>query len=161
MMGNLNQYLMKAFDAYPYDLKGTIESLDYAMSYDNENPMTLCLYGKVYAEQFLDYKSAIQYFSDALAADLDAVYVYPLYIQALIDYEEYDQADKLIEYAMKVKGVNKSDILCRAIISFEKQLKFNKALKCLKRLKGTVLSNDYQSFVDSATARIKQKKSGK
>jgi hypothetical protein len=56
--------------------------------------MTLCLYGKVYAEQFLDYKSAIQYFSDALAADLDAVYVYPLYIQALIDYEQYDQADK-------------------------------------------------------------------
>ncbi|CAG0906289.1 unnamed protein product, partial [Darwinula stevensoni] len=62
-----------ALDAYPYNLEEAIESLDYALSGDNNNAATLCLYGRVYAEQLQDYATAKTYFQDALAADIKAV----------------------------------------------------------------------------------------
>ena len=50
-MSSIDRYLVKAIDAYPYNLEEAIESLDYALSGDNNNAATLCLYGRVYAEQ--------------------------------------------------------------------------------------------------------------
>ncbi|MBP6238275.1 MAG: hypothetical protein KA270_13100 [Saprospiraceae bacterium] len=50
-MSSIDRYLVKALDAYPYNLEEAIESLDYALSGDNNNAATLCLYGRVYAEQ--------------------------------------------------------------------------------------------------------------
>ncbi|MBK8628116.1 MAG: hypothetical protein IPN86_21915 [Saprospiraceae bacterium] len=35
------------------------ESLEYALSGDNNNAATLCLYGRVYAEQLQDYVGAL------------------------------------------------------------------------------------------------------
>ena len=54
------KYLMEALDAYPYDLPKVIEALNYALSYDAENALALCLMGQFYSEQMAQYEKAIQ-----------------------------------------------------------------------------------------------------
>ena len=83
-MKTIDKYLFQAIDNYPYWLEGTIESLDYALSYNDKNPMTLCLYGRIQAEQLQDFEEAKRYFQEALAIDIQAVAVYPFYIDTLL-----------------------------------------------------------------------------
>ena len=87
-MSLIDRYLCKAIDAYPYNLEDVIENLEYALSSDNNNAATLCLYGRVYAEQLHDYAMAKTYFQEALAADIHSVTVYPYFIQLLVDFDD-------------------------------------------------------------------------
>lgn len=157
-MCSIDKYLVKALDAYPYNLQEAIESLDYALSGDNNNTATLCLYGRVYAEQLQDYATAKTYFQDALAADIKAVFVYPYFIQLLIDFDEDDEAQKLIDFALTIKGIDKPLIFSKLIILKEKLGQFKEAKRCIAKLKSIVLNDDYQVFIDKAEARIKAKK---
>ena len=157
-MSSIDRYLIKAIDAYPYNLEDTIESLDYAMSGDSNNAATLCLYGRVYAEQLLDFMSAKVYFQDALAADIHAVFVYPYFIQLLIDFDEDIKAEKLINFALTVKGIDKPMVISKLIILKEKMSAFKEAKKEIKRLKKIVLNEDYNNFIKNAETRIKAKK---
>ena len=50
-----NIYLVKALDYYPYNLEEALESLNYAMAYEENNPIALCLMGRVHLEVFKDY----------------------------------------------------------------------------------------------------------
>ena len=55
-MKNIDKYLFQALDNYPYSLEETIESLDYALSYDSKNTTALCLYGRIQTEQLQNYE---------------------------------------------------------------------------------------------------------
>lgn len=46
-MKSIDKYLFQAMDNYPYCLEETIESLDYALSYDDKNVTALCLYARI------------------------------------------------------------------------------------------------------------------
>lgn len=157
-MSSIDKYLVKAIDAYPYNLEEAIESLDYALSADNNNAATLCLYGRVYAEQLQDYTTAKTYFQDALAADIKAVFVYPYFIQLLIDFDEDVEAEKLIQFALRVKGIDTPLILSKLIILKEKTRSFKEAKQWIKKLKKVVLNDDYQTFMEKTEERIKRKK---
>ena len=76
-MKTVDKYLFQALDNYPYNLEDVVESLDYALSYNNKNTMALCLYGRVYAEQLSDYEQAKLYFQEALISNIFAKEVYP------------------------------------------------------------------------------------
>lgn len=41
-----DKYIFQALDAYPYNLEETVESLNYALSYDDKNAVALCLMGE-------------------------------------------------------------------------------------------------------------------
>lgn len=157
-MSSIDKYLVKALDAYPYNLEEAIESLDYALSGDNNNAATLCLYGRVYAEQLQDYTTAKTYFQDALAADIKAVFVYPYFIQLLIDFDEDVEAEKLIHFALRVKGIDKALILSKLIILKEKTRSFKEAKQWIKKLKKVVLNDEYQTFMEKTEERIKRKR---
>lgn len=157
-MSSIDKYLCKALDAYPYYLEEVIESLEYALSGDNNNAATLCLYGRVYAEQLQDYATSKTFFQDALAADIRAVFVYPYFIQLLIDFDEDAEAEKLIDFALTIKGIDKPLIFSKLIILKEKLGKYKEAKRCIAKLKSIVLNDDYQVFIDKAEARIKAKK---
>src|SRR5690606_23864397 len=103
-----NTYLFKAIDAYPFCLEETIEALNYALSYDKNNVEALCLLAKVYAEQLRDYEAAKSYFAEALAVKMENPMVYPDYIRALICNEDYEEAQKLVDFAFTVKGTDKA-----------------------------------------------------
>ena len=95
-----NNYIFKALDAFPYDLEECIESLTYALSYDEKNTIALCLMGRIYSEQLKDFETAKLYFTEALTENINAFNVYPHYINVLLWNEDLKEAEKLIDFAL-------------------------------------------------------------
>ena len=156
-MKTTDKYLFQALDNYPYWLEGTIESLDYAFSYDDKNTMVLCLYGRIQAEQLSNYEEAKSYFQEALAINIHALEVYPHYLRTLILNEDYEEALKLADFALTVKGINKAGIFVQKAILLEVQQKFKVALKEIKSAKLHSIQNDFDSGIGELEKRIKDK----
>lgn len=157
-MKTVDKYLFQALDNYPYCLEETIESLDYALSCDDKNAMALWLYGRVYAEQLFNYDMAKQYYQEALAADINAVVVYPFYLNALLSNEDYDEAEKLIDFALTIKGINKSWIMFRKARLLERNGDVKGALKYLKQIRLAQFDNSLVGPLEEIEARLKAKK---
>ena len=134
-MKTIDKYLFQALDNYPFWLEGTVESLDYALSYDAKNTTALCLYGRVHAEQLLDYGAAKAYFQEALGIDVYALEVYPYYIQTLLCNEDYEEAERLIAFALTIKGISKTAILLEKGALLERRGEIKAALKLMKTIK--------------------------
>ena len=156
-MKTIDKYVFQALDNYPYSLEETIESLDYAFSYDAKNTMVLCLYGRIQAEQLLNYEEAKNYFQEALAINIHALEVYPFYIQTLILNEDFEEAEKLIDFALTIKGINKAEILVKKAILLEVKIEFKKALKEIKNAKLHSINYTSDSEINEAEKRIKGK----
>lgn len=156
-MKTIDKYLFQALDNYPYSLEETIESLDYAFSYDAKNTMVLCLYGRIQAEQLMNYDEAKSYFQEALSINIHAIEVYSYYLQTLILNEDYEEAQKLIDFALTIKGINKSDIYVKKAILFEAQHEFKKALKETKNAKLHSLQFAYECNIAEVEKRIEGK----
>lgn len=156
-MKTIDKYLFQALDSYPYSLEETIESLDYAFSYDSKNTMVLCLYGRIQAEQLMNYDDAKTYFQEALAINIHALEVYPHYLQTLILNEDYEEVQKLIDFALTIKGINKAEIFVKKAVLLEVQHKFKEALKEIKQAKLSSIQHDYDSGISEVEKRIKGK----
>ncbi|WP_312079415.1 hypothetical protein [Chryseobacterium sp.] len=113
-----NKYYFEALDNYPYSLPECLEALNYALSYDPEDADSLCLMGRIYSEQLRNYDLAKQYFEEAMLCDVTNLNVPQYYIKCLLDNEDYQEAEKLINYSLKIKGIDKSTLLFyRALLS--------------------------------------------
>lgn len=156
-MKSIDKYLFQALDNYPYSLEETIESLDYALSYDDKNTMALCLYGRVYTEQLLQFEEAKNYFQKALSINVNALEVYGYYIETLLLNEDYDEAEKLIAFALTVKGSNKAEIGLKKVQLLERKKKFKKAKAMLKEVKLAAINNDYNYTIEETANRLKEK----
>ncbi|SFU38528.1 hypothetical protein SAMN05216480_102131 [Pustulibacterium marinum] len=157
-MTSIDKYLFQAMDSYPYSLEETLESLDYALSYDENNTMALCLYGRLYSEQLQKFDIAKSYFQKALSIDIQALEVYPYYIEALLFNEDYEEADTLIEFALKIKGINKIEIKLKEVLLHEMQQDLLKALELAKLLKLYVFNSEWNTVIEETEKRLKQKK---
>ncbi|BCY28491.1 tetratricopeptide repeat protein [Flavobacterium okayamense] len=156
-MKNIDKYLFQALDNYPYWLEGTVESLDYALSYDAKNVTALCLYARIEAEQLQNYEAAKNYFQEALAINIDAVAVYPYYLETLLLNEDYEEASKLIDFALTIKGINKKTILLKKVQLLERQQEIKAALQLMKEVK--LFSFDSETYeVEQLETRLKAKK---
>jgi tetratricopeptide (TPR) repeat protein len=118
---------------------------------------TKCLYGRLYAEQLLDYEQAKLYFQEALTIDIFAKEIYAYYIQTLILNEDYVEATKLIDFALTIKGIDKVEVLMKKISLFEKMHQFKKASKVMKEVKLSILNADYNYLIEETEKRLKQK----
>lgn len=157
MSNLLDKYLFQALDAYPYNLEEAVESLNYALSYDDKNPVALCLMGQIYAENLRNYETAKEYYQQALAEDIFALDVYPKYINVLLWNEDYEEAEKLIDFAVKVKGTDKAVLYLKKGILFEQKKQYKKALKALKMAKEHTYNNYFISDIEADEKRIKDK----
>lgn len=157
-MKTVDHYTFQALDNYPYSLMETIESLDYALAYDKTNVTALCLYGRVYSEQLENYEQAISYFQEALASDVGAVAVYPYFIDALISFNEWDEAERLISFALTLKGINRYTILFRYVHLMEVRGNWKAALEGIKKLTLASVTNN-ESEIERLKQRIKTKQS--
>jgi len=126
-----NKYYFEALDNYPYNLPDCLEALNYALSYDPEDADSLCLMGRIYSEMLTDYEKAKLYFEEAMQCDVTNLNVPQYYIKCLLDNEDLYEADKLIEYSLKIKGVDKSMIWLYKSLLSEKRGSFTNALKFL------------------------------
>jgi tetratricopeptide (TPR) repeat protein len=156
-MKSVDKYLFQALDNYPYWLEGTIESLDYALSYDDKNTTALCLYGRIHAEQLQDYEGAKNYFQQVISIDIHSLEVYPYYIETLLLNEDFEEAQKLIDFALTIKGVKKVEIKLKLVSLLERQLQFKKATKLLKKVKLELISSDYNHQIEETEKRLKLK----
>lgn len=154
---NFNMYLFKAMEAYPYELQEAIEALNYALSYDAKNVQALCLMGKVYAEQLGDYETAKDCFAEALASKMEMPAIYPDYIRTLLANEDYKEAQKLLDFAIKVKATDKGALYILQGQLFEGLGKNKKALMAIEKSKRYGFNNDFIRFADNETARVKKK----
>ncbi|EZH73539.1 hypothetical protein ATO12_16510 [Aquimarina atlantica] len=157
MSNVLDKYLFQALDAYPYNLEEAVESLNYALSYDEKNPIALSLLGQIYAESLKNYEVAKEYYQQALAEDMYALDVYPKYINVLLWNEDYDEAEKLVDFALTVKGTDKAMLYLKKGILFEQKKSYKKALKCLKLAKENAYNNHFINDIKEEEERIKNK----
>ncbi|WP_299883267.1 tetratricopeptide repeat protein [uncultured Lacinutrix sp.] len=153
----LNNYVLKAIDAYPYELEETVENLNYALSYESNNAYALYLMARLQAEQFGDYEKAKQYYAEALANKMDYQRVYPRYIQVLLDNDDFDEAQKLIDFALTVKGIDKGVIWKNQGQLFEITQDYKKAIKALKKAKQFGYNDGFISYINSEISRVKTK----
>lgn len=160
-----NKYYFEAVDNYPYYLADCLEALNYALAYDPQDADSLCLMGRVYSEVLKDYETAKAYFEEALQNNIGNINTPKYYISCLLNNEDYDQAEKLIEFALKLKGIDKTDLFSAQSLLFEKKRDFKKALRSLKEARKTSLSQNItdrlkekEKFIKSKMPKSKKKK---
>ena len=152
-----NSYLFKALDAYPYSLEETVENLNYALSYDEDNVQGLYLLGLLFAEQLFEYENAKGCFEEVLALDINFIRVYPDYAYCLILNEDFEEAEKLLKYALTIKATDKAVLTVLQAHLFECQAKLKKALKTLKRSKKLGRNSNFICFINTEIKRVKDK----
>lgn len=152
-----NKYYFQALDNFPYNMQETIEALNYALSYDGQNAESLCLLGRVYAEVLKDYEIAKNYFAEALQENMDSVATPIYYLYCLINNEDYEEAEKLIDFALKIKGIDKATIYYQKSIILEKKSELKLALKEIKIAKNFTYNDHFMTFLDSRKNFIKKK----
>jgi len=159
MENNLyNTHVFRAIEAYPWELEKAVEALNYALAYDPENVKALHLMAKVHYEQLGDNETAKHYFDRALASRLESPDIYPDYIRLLINNEDYDEAQKLVDFAKTIKGVGKASILLVEGQLYESLSKYDDAEKVLQEAKQLALNDDFINFVESVLSRVRKKR---
>lgn len=153
----LNNYVLKAKDAYPYNLEETVENLNYALSYEANNAYALYLMGRLQAEQFGDFEKAKQYYAEALANKMDFQEVYLEYISVLIWNEDFEEAQKLIDFSFTIKGLSKGLIWLMQGHLYENIQVYKKAIKALKKAKVYGYNDHFINFINSEMIRVKSK----
>lgn len=158
-----NKYYFEALDNYPYYLSECLEALSYALSYDPEDPDSLCLMGRIHSEIVKDYETAKSYFAEAMQYNVTNINTPQHYIKCLLENEDLEEAGKLIAYAMKIKGIDKYKILTQQSILNERRLEFKKAQVSLREARKYArdqsmldLLKTRQKFIKSLTENKKK-----
>jgi tetratricopeptide (TPR) repeat protein len=151
------QYYIKAKDNYPYNLEEMLESLNYALSYDEEHAASHCLMGVFHTEQSLEFHKAINHFELALVYNDYFVEIYYHYSTLLIQLNEFTKAVKLLTFAKTIKGVCISCIVQKEALIFEKKGKLKKAKQALNTAISLSLCNDKIEFLNGELKRVKAK----
>ncbi|MNJ86485.1 hypothetical protein D3C87_39840 [compost metagenome] len=152
-----NNYLIKALDYYPYNLEEAMESLNYAMAYEGDNPITLCLMGRAHLEVFKDYEQANSFFREALAANVNYLETYSYLLDCLLIQGDFEEMKKLLAFARKRKGIDQALMFYYEALLFEKQLKFKKALKTVKESMLLAPNGAFMSDLEEIKKRIEKK----
>jgi tetratricopeptide (TPR) repeat protein len=92
-----------------------------------------------------------------LSINVNALEVYAYYIETLLLNEDYDEAEKLIEFALTVKGSNKAELQLKKIQLYERKQEYKKAKALLKEMKLAVVNNDYNYCIEETEKRLTEK----
>lgn len=128
-----SKYYFEALDNYPYNLPDCLEALNYALSYDSEDADSLCLMGRLYSEILRNYEEAKLYFEQAMQSDITNINTPKYYISCLLNNEDYFEAEKLINFSLKIKGIDKSTIWYYRSVLSEKRGKFFKRFSVFEK----------------------------
>jgi ABC-type Fe3+ transport system substrate-binding protein len=74
-----------------------------------------------------------------------------------LDNEDLDEAEKLIHYALRIKGIDKARILIQKSLLFEIRLEYKKALEPLKEARKYSYNQAMIDFLKSREKFIKSK----
>ncbi|TKG94312.1 tetratricopeptide repeat protein [Puteibacter caeruleilacunae] len=153
-----DKYYIKALDQYPYSLDEAIENLHYALSHNKEHIGANNLMGKLCLEQLNNYHDAEEYFLIALANDPENMNVCMDYTMLLIKLKEYKKAEKLIQYALGIKGIDISKINGLKGLIMEHQQRYKEALKLYKAALLDAYDEERITQLNDDIKRVKMKK---
>lgn len=152
-----SKYYFEALDYFPFNLSECIDALNYALSYEPEDADSLCLMGRVYSEELKDYETAKKYFDEAMQNNIGNINTPKYYIECLLNNEDYKEAEKLITFAMKIKGIDKSEILnCLSLLQ-ERNFEYKQALGTLKEAKKFAYSRTSLEILEEREKLVKGK----
>lgn len=139
--------------------------MNYALSYDSEDADALCLMGRIHSEVLKDYEKAKEYYEDAMIYDVSNINTPKYYISCLLENEDLDEAEKLIKYAVKIKGIDKCDLWYQRSFLSEKRGSLTNAMKFLEIAEGYCFSpcsweviKDRKKFLKTKMTSKKRKK---
>lgn len=153
-----NTYTIKALESYRYDKEECLEALGYALSYDENNAVALCLMGRIQFEMFGNVVSARNYFENALAADATYVETYRHYLVLLINQNELETAKAFLKFMSNRIGHKQFDLYIGEVRILEREFKFKKALKVLNEALKHAFSEDELEELDEIKSRLERKK---
>lgn len=152
-----SKYYFEALDFFPFNLSECMDALNYALSYEPEDADSLCLMGRVYSEELKDYETAKKYFDEAMQNNIGNINTPKYYIECLLNNEDYKEAEKLIAFALKLKGIDKSEILnCRSLLH-ERNFEYKQALGTLKEAKKFAYNRAALEILEDREKMIKSK----
>lgn len=152
-----DQYFLKALDNYAHDIESSVESLNYALSYDEQHPAANCLLGRLLMEKLKRFPEAKHCFERALIEDPNYVDTYKYYSQLLIWMGELEKAETIIKKGISKIGMPKLIMIKRKAAILEAKGKVREAIDENKR--GRLLSSgqyDFQHF-NGEVKRLKKK----
>lgn len=152
-----NKYYFEALDYFPYNMSECLDALNYALSYEPEDADSLCLMGRIYSEVLKDYETGKKYFEEAMQNNIANVNTPKFYIECLLSNEDYDEAEKLIEYALKMKGIDKAEIYnCKSLLS-ERKGDSKQALEYIKEAKRFCYSRSELDILEDREKLVQNK----
>lgn len=153
-----DQYYLKAAASYPWNIAQALEKLNYALSYDDEHAQSWCLQGMIHMYSLKNYEKAESAFNVALRSDLNYVDTYKHLTLLKIWKGEMEKARKLMDFAIKVEGMEQSVILGLKAMVLEVQGGYKDAEEILKTARLLSMNCDTMDWVDKISKRIKTKK---
>lgn len=152
-----DQYYLKAFDNYPYDIEVVVENLSYALSYDENHAQSNYLMACVHMYVFKKFDTAVEYFDQALVSDLNYPDTYKNYSKLLIWLGEFEKANKLISFGLKVKGMDRKALLLSKASIYELRGNLEEAKKILKDVRIYCLDSSATDHIEKELSRLKNK----
>lgn len=152
-----DKYYLKALDQYPYDMEETMENIAYALSSDGEHAGANSLMAKIYREQFADYEKADHYYKVAMAFGSENLIIIADYIDFLLFIDRLADAEKLIKYAEKLKGVSISQMNYFKALVEEKKHSFKNAVKLFETALLDAYSEETINHLNTQIRRVKDK----
>ena len=110
------------------------------------------------SEQLGENEQAKAYYEKALAYRIDFPNIYPDYIRLVVNNHDYVEAQKLIDYALTVKGIDKASIMLNQAYLYEAIEAYENAEKALKEANMHALNNEFISYVDDIITRVSRKR---
>jgi len=153
-----NTYTIKALECYTYDKEECLEALGYALAYDENNAVALCLMGRIQMEMFENFPLAINYFENALASDASYAETYKHYLEVLITQGNLEKARSFMKFASTRIAHKQADLLIGEARILEREFKFKKALKLLDKALKHAYSENTLFEIDDIRSRIQRKK---
>ena len=152
-----DKYYFKAIEVYPYELEESMESLHYALSYNEEHVGALYLMARFYKEQLEDYDKAEEFLQEALSHDPKNIQVGMYYAHLNIYRRRYAKAKKMLNYLATLEDVDKANLYDLAAWSLESQKRYTEALIMLKRARLETFNSRLMNELDESIKRVKLK----
>jgi tetratricopeptide (TPR) repeat protein len=151
-------YLLKAKDAYHYDMETCVEALNYAMSYEDENAEVWLLHGKVMLYYIKDYSSAEESFLNALSVDPTHSETFIEFIWLRINEARFLEAQQLLYKALQVVKKDFAQLFRLQAVLLEYEESYAEAIESLEIALEKTYNCSYQCFLEEEVKRLKNKK---
>lgn len=156
-MNAADKYYLKAKDYYPHNLEEVLEALDYGLSHDDTHAGLLVLQGRIYYRELSRFEAARENFELALYHDPLYIHAYYEYIRLAILIDDYTKAEKLVNKALKVRGIDKSRVYYNQALMLEKQMFYTRAIDSIKNAMLHCQDKDCREFYTGELDRLLSK----